>query len=93
MFPRPSGQLPYEFDFFRPVGSAIRVEDLVKPDRWLTIRIRFCQESQGRLVCVLPATKPQLIAATLYFFATGKVPWKQLLFPRAMYSVQRIGRS
>ena len=50
-------------------------------------------ESHGKYVCVFPATNPQLKAATLYFFATGSEPWNVLPFPRAMYSVQRIGRS
>jgi len=33
-----------------------------------------------------------LIAATLYFFAIGSEPSNVLPLPRAMYSVQRMGR-
>ena len=39
-------------------------------------------------VCVLPATKPQLIAATLYFLASGRIVSNVLPAPRAIYSVQ-----
>ena len=38
----------------------------------------FCHESHGSQVCVLPATNPQLYAATLYFLATGRIPSKVL---------------
>ena len=48
-----------------------------------------CQESQGRYLCVLPATSLELIAATLSVWATSSNPWKVLPLP-AMYSVQRM---
>src|ERR1700722_19754496 len=49
-------------------------------------------ESQGKLVCDLPVTKPQLIAATRCCLASGKIVSKVLPADRAMYSVQMIGR-
>src|SRR5436190_22429615 len=45
-------------------------------------------DPHGKIVLVLPLTNPQLIAPTLYFFSTGKLSLKVLLFVLAMYSLQ-----
>ncbi len=50
------------------------------------------QESHGMYVCVLPATNPQLMAATCIFLASGRIVSNVLPLPRAMYSVHISGR-
>jgi hypothetical protein len=47
--------------------------------------------SQAKLVLVLPATKPQLMAEMFSSRITGRLSWKVPPNLRAMYSVQKIG--
>src|SRR5215469_4375866 len=51
-----------------------------------------CHDSQGRFVCVLPTTNPQLIAPTFSSLAIGKIVSKVLPTERAINSVQMTGR-
>src|ERR1700694_3323545 len=48
-------------------------------------------ESHGQIVCVLPATNPQLYAPTRRRARMGRIFWKVLPRGRAMYSEQIIG--
>src|SRR6185295_6086177 len=52
----------------------------------------FCQLSHGKLVCVLPSTKPQLMTPTSYLRAMGSELSNVDPAPRARYSVQMMGR-
>jgi hypothetical protein len=85
-------QLTQQINLMSTIGFVILPEDLVKPDDRTKTDIGTLPGVQGRYVCVFPATRPQLMAATLYFFAMGKELSNVEPAPRAIYSVHRIGR-
>lgn len=74
-----------------PKRPSVRCQQVMEPH----VRhrgVRVLPRVPREVVCVFPATKPQLNAPTLWRFATGRMPATVLPGGRARYSVHRIGR-